>query len=105
MFFGKGDTLEQWLRERDKKGFEEWDGHTMRVHAVQTRGQQQQQMLCILLVSENNSIHRVYVTAPNSSKLVKGDATLWDKFQAEYLPEGNRETLTETDAGPTLVNE
>ncbi len=103
MFFGKGDTLEQWLRKRDRKGFEGWDGHAMRVFAVQTKGQQQQQMICVTLVNEDNVIHRVYVTAPNSTKLVKGGPELLDKFQSEYLPEGRRETLTEIEAGPTLV--
>ncbi len=103
MFFGKGDTLEQWLRKRDRKGFEGWDGHAMRVHAVQTKSQQQKQMICVVLVNEDNGIHRVYVTAPESTKMVRGGAELWEKFQREYLPEGRRETLTETESGPTLV--
>lgn len=103
MFFGNGDTLEQWLRKKDPQGFKTWDGHAMRVHAVRTKGQQQQEMICVVLVNKNNGIHRVYVVTPNSDRVIKGDDRLWMKFQTEYLPEGSRSTLTETETGPTLV--
>lgn len=88
MFFGKGDTLEQWLRKKDPKGFKGWDGSTMRVYAVKTREQKQQEMLCILLVNDGDDrgiLHRVYVTSPNNDKVVKGGSELWNKFREEYL--------------------
>lgn len=102
MFFGDGDTLENFLRKKDPEGFKSWDGHAMRVHAVQTKGQAQQKMICVTLVNEDNRIHRTYIVAPNSTGMIKGETKLWLKFQSEYLPEGPRETLTETESGSTL---
>lgn len=86
MFFGKGDTLEGYLRKRDAEGFKTWDGHAMRVHVVKTKAQKQNEMICVLLVNEGDILHRAYVVTPNSDTLMKGGVDLWTKFQVEYLP-------------------
>ena len=105
MFFGKGDTLEQWLREKDPESFKTWDGYAMRVYAVKTKAQSQQDMLCVVLVNNNvvPFLHRVYVVTPAGKRLMKGDEELWKKFKREYLPEVFPETnLDNGEPGPIL---
>ena len=102
MFFGNGETLEQWLRKKDPQGFKGWDGHEIRVHVVNTKAQKKREIICVVLVNENIILHRAYVIDPISEKLMKGDERLLKRFYSEYLPEIFPAPLTEPDAGSTL---
>lgn len=87
MFFGPKNSLEQWLRKEHADAMEGWDGHSMAVHAVRTKAQVPNDMMCVVLMNKNGVLHKVFVIDPQSGQSLKGNAELADRFVKEYLPD------------------
>ena len=87
MFFGKKNSLEAWLREEHAEDMEGWDGHSMAVHAVRTKAQVPNDMMCVVLMNANRVLHKVFVIDPQSGQSLKGEEELARKFLSEYVPD------------------